>query len=173
MTKADLVEQVADAIGPRVTKRDCRLVVDAFLDTVKGRAGARRPHRTPGLRHLQGAAPHGPQPQNWRTGAGSTARCAGLPTFEALPRQGGPRLWRVRCGRALGGRSQPIVWRSGPRCGPAFPRCRGGVAAAEHGWLGAPYGVQASSQHTPHTHTDLHLPVFFELTGLCGSIPSE
>ena len=35
MTKADLVEQVADAIGPRVTKRDCGLVVDAFLDTVK------------------------------------------------------------------------------------------------------------------------------------------
>ena len=29
------------------------------------------------------------------------------------------------------------------------------------------------SQHTPHTHTDLHLPVFFEFTGFCGSIPSE
>ena len=35
MTKADLVEQVADAIGPRVTKRECRPVVDAFLDAVK------------------------------------------------------------------------------------------------------------------------------------------
>ena len=35
MTKADLVEQVADAIGPRVTKRDCGLVVAAFLDAVK------------------------------------------------------------------------------------------------------------------------------------------
>ena len=35
MTKADLVEQVADAIGPRVTKRECGLVVDAFLDAVK------------------------------------------------------------------------------------------------------------------------------------------
>ncbi len=35
MTKADLVEQVADAVGPRVTKRDCGLVVDAFLDAVK------------------------------------------------------------------------------------------------------------------------------------------
>ncbi|MCY3545492.1 MAG: integration host factor subunit beta [Gemmatimonadetes bacterium] len=35
MTKADLVEQVADAVGPRVTKRDCALVVDAFLDAVK------------------------------------------------------------------------------------------------------------------------------------------
>jgi len=35
MTKADLVEQVADALGRRVTKRDCGLVIDAFLDAVK------------------------------------------------------------------------------------------------------------------------------------------
>ncbi len=35
MTKADLVEQVADVIGPRVTKKDCGLVVDAFLNAVK------------------------------------------------------------------------------------------------------------------------------------------
>ena len=35
MTKADLVEQAAEAVGPRVPKRDCGLVVDAFLDAVK------------------------------------------------------------------------------------------------------------------------------------------
>ena len=35
MTKADLVEQVAAAVGPQVTKRQCGLVVDAFLDAVK------------------------------------------------------------------------------------------------------------------------------------------
>jgi len=35
MTKADLVERIAGAVGPRVTKRDCGLVVDAFLDAVK------------------------------------------------------------------------------------------------------------------------------------------
>ena len=35
MTKADLVEQVADAVGPRVTKTDCGLVVEAFLEAVK------------------------------------------------------------------------------------------------------------------------------------------
>ena len=28
MTKADLVEQVAEAIGPGITKKDCALVVD-------------------------------------------------------------------------------------------------------------------------------------------------
>lgn len=35
MTKADLVEQVADAIGPGLTKKDCALVVDVFLNAVK------------------------------------------------------------------------------------------------------------------------------------------
>ena len=35
MTKADLVEKVAEAVGPVVTKRDCGPMVDAFLDAVK------------------------------------------------------------------------------------------------------------------------------------------
>ena len=35
MTKADLVEQVHEAIGPGVTKKDCAAVVDAFLNAVK------------------------------------------------------------------------------------------------------------------------------------------
>ncbi len=35
MTKADLVEQVAEAIGPGVTKKDCALIVDGFLNAVK------------------------------------------------------------------------------------------------------------------------------------------
>jgi nucleoid DNA-binding protein len=39
MTKADLVEQVAEAIGPGVTKKDCALVVDAFLNAVKRALG--------------------------------------------------------------------------------------------------------------------------------------
>ncbi len=35
MTKADLVEEVSGAIGPGVTKKDCALVVDGFLNAVK------------------------------------------------------------------------------------------------------------------------------------------
>ena len=35
MTKADLVHQVADAIGPGITRRDCTLVVDGFLNAIK------------------------------------------------------------------------------------------------------------------------------------------
>ena len=34
MTKADLVEQISDAIGPGVTRRDCKLVVDGFLAAI-------------------------------------------------------------------------------------------------------------------------------------------
>ena len=39
MTKADLVEQVAEAIGPGVTKRDSALIVDGFLNAVKQALG--------------------------------------------------------------------------------------------------------------------------------------
>jgi integration host factor subunit beta len=35
MTKADLVEQVAEAIGAGVTKKDCAMVVDGFLNAIK------------------------------------------------------------------------------------------------------------------------------------------
>ncbi len=35
MTKADLVDQVSEAIGPGVTKRDCALVVDALFEAMK------------------------------------------------------------------------------------------------------------------------------------------
>jgi integration host factor subunit beta len=35
MTKADLVEQVADAIGPGITKKDCALVVEGLLNAIK------------------------------------------------------------------------------------------------------------------------------------------
>lgn len=35
MTKAELVEQVSEAIGPGLTKRDCALVADGFLNAIK------------------------------------------------------------------------------------------------------------------------------------------
>lgn len=35
MTKADLVEQVYEAIGPGITKKDCAAVVDAFLNAIR------------------------------------------------------------------------------------------------------------------------------------------
>ena len=35
MTKADLVEQVTHAIGPQVTKKECKRVIEAFLASVQ------------------------------------------------------------------------------------------------------------------------------------------
>ncbi len=35
MKKAELVDQVADAIGPGLSRRECALVVDGFLNAVK------------------------------------------------------------------------------------------------------------------------------------------
>jgi integration host factor subunit beta len=40
MTKADLVEQVAEAIGPGITKKDCALVVDGLLNAIKNALSA-------------------------------------------------------------------------------------------------------------------------------------
>jgi nucleoid DNA-binding protein len=35
MTKADLVQLASESIGPGVTKKDCAVVVDAFLTAIK------------------------------------------------------------------------------------------------------------------------------------------
>ena len=35
MTKAQLVDQVAKQIRPKLTKRDCAMVVNGFLEAVK------------------------------------------------------------------------------------------------------------------------------------------
>lgn len=39
MTKADLVDRVSEAIGPGITKKDCALVVDGFLEAVRQALG--------------------------------------------------------------------------------------------------------------------------------------
>ncbi|MEX2572610.1 MAG: HU family DNA-binding protein [Gemmatimonadota bacterium] len=35
MTKADLVQLASETIGPGITKKDCAIVVDAFLNSIK------------------------------------------------------------------------------------------------------------------------------------------
>ncbi len=39
MTKADLVQLASEAIGPGITKKDCAVVVDAFLNAIKDAMG--------------------------------------------------------------------------------------------------------------------------------------
>ena len=113
MTKADLVEQVADVTGRRVTKRDCGLVVDAFLDAVKetlarGDYIEIRGFGTFKVRHRKARTARNP-----KTGEPvevPTACCAGLQAVESLPQPGGPGLRNVRGGRAIRGRR----WAIGP-----------------------------------------------------------
>ncbi len=66
MNKADLVDQVADAIGPGITKRECKLVVDGFLAAVRA-ALARGEHielrgfGSLGVRHRKARTAHNPR----------------------------------------------------------------------------------------------------------------
>ena len=117
MTKADLVEQVAHAIGRRVTKRECGLVVDAFLDAVRetlaqGDGIELRGFGTFKMRHRKARAAGNPR-------TGETVK---VPAYDVLVFQPS-RLFRsrvdlrlrgVRGVRALGGLSRAIVWPPGP-----------------------------------------------------------
>ena len=134
--------RLADALGPRVTKRECGLVVDAFLDAVeealaRGDRIELRGFGTFKVRHRKARKARNP----WTGEAVEVAArdVPGLPTIEASPQPSGPRLWRVRGVRALGGRSRAMVWPPGPRCGPRFPpAARRGVRARRPPSCGRP-----------------------------------
>ena len=104
MTKADLVEQVADALGLRVTKRECGLVVDAFLDAVK-EALARgdgieiRGFGTFKVRHRKARTARNP-----RTGEAVEVAARDVPVFQPS------RLLRSRVDRGSGvsGAKEPL-----------------------------------------------------------------
>ena len=96
ITKADLVEQVADALGGRVTKRECGLVVDAFLDAAK-EALARgdgieiRGFGTFQVRHRKACTARNP-----RTGEAVEVAARDVPVFQPS------RLLRSRVDRGSG-----------------------------------------------------------------------
>ena len=145
MTKADLVEQVVHAIGRRVTKRECGLVVDAFLDALRealarGEGIELRGFGTFKVGHRR--ARTGSQPQDRRDGRGRGIRCAGLPAIEAPPQPGGPRLWGVGHGRAPGGHAHRPAW---SRTGATTPAPAGALADA--GSLCVPIGSQSRREH--------------------------
>ena len=93
-------------------------MVNAFLDAVKDMLARGNRNWAAGLRHLQGAAPQGPQPQDGRGGRGPCPRRAGLQTVAAPLQPDGPKRRGVWGGRAPGGRSRAIVRPPGPRRGP-------------------------------------------------------
>ena len=106
MTKADLVERVADAVGSSVTKRECALMVDAVLDAVKealarGDGIELRGFGTFKVRHRK--ARTGRNPRTGEVVEGSGPGCAGVQTVKAPPQPGGVSLQRVSHGRTLWG----------------------------------------------------------------------
>jgi len=96
MTKADLVQQVADALRRQVTKKDCGLVVNAFLHAVKD-ALARgdgieiRGFGTFKVRHRKAHKARNP-----RTGEAVEAAARDLPVFQPS------KLLRSRVNRGSG-----------------------------------------------------------------------
>ena len=110
MTKAELVERVADAVGPSVTKRECALMVDAFLDAVKdtlsrvtaSSSGASAPSRCGTARPARAAIPEPERRSRFRP---VTCRCSSRQgTFAA----GWPEGCGVSVtGEALGATGRP------------------------------------------------------------------
>ncbi|MDE0075535.1 MAG: integration host factor subunit beta [Gammaproteobacteria bacterium] len=96
MTKADLVQQVADALGRQVTKKACGLVVDAFLDAVKvalarGDGIELRGFGTFKVRHREARKARNP-----RTGEAVEVAACDVPVFQPS------KLLRSRVNRASG-----------------------------------------------------------------------
>ena len=96
MTKADLVQQVADVLGRQITKQACGLVVDAFLDAVKealarGDGIELRGFGTFKVRHRQARKARNP-----RTGAAVEVAARDVPVFQPS------KLLRNRVNRGSG-----------------------------------------------------------------------
>ena len=82
MTKAQLVDQVAKQIRPKLTKRDCAMVVNGFLEAVKD-ALARGEHieiRGFGTLKVRQRGPR--QARNPRTGEAVTVPARDVPVFK-------------------------------------------------------------------------------------------
>ena len=82
MTKADLVQRVAGTLVPGVTKRDCGLVVHAFLDAVKdalerGEGIEIRGFGTFNVRHRKARTARNP-----KTGEAVEAPARAMPVFQ-------------------------------------------------------------------------------------------
>ena len=122
MTKANLVEKVAEVVGPEVTKRECGLMVDGFLDAVKdalaqGNGIELRGFGAFKVRHRKARTVRNP-----RTGTPVEVACRDAPVFEPSrqpPQPGGPGHGGCWEGSAVGGHPRAIASPSMPRCGPA------------------------------------------------------
>ncbi len=96
MTKADLVAQAAVVVGPRVTKKDCGLVVDAFLDAVKDALARGEGIEIRGFGTFKGRHRKARAARNPRTGEPVEVAACAVPVFQPS------RLLRDRVARGQG-----------------------------------------------------------------------
>ena len=156
MTKTDLVERVADAIGPGVTKRDCKLVVDGFLVAVKealarGEVVELRGFGTLKVRHRK-ARRHGiPGPVSrsrsrharWRSFDPRDISVAGLTEGITTAWPVGPKSSPPMRTFRIGDRAATDAWR--PACGGGWGGGRGpGRGEQDRGGL-RPLGPSGSA----------------------------
>ena len=111
MTKAQLVEQVADAIGPGVTKRDCALVVDGFLNAVKRALAEGDSIELRGFGSFKVREQKARKARNPRTGEPVQVPARSVPSFKPS------KLWRDRIEN---GPPPPELARSPRYTDPAF-----------------------------------------------------
>jgi integration host factor subunit beta len=83
MTKADLVDQVAEAIGPGVTKKDCALVVDGLLNAVKQALAQGEHIELRGFGTFKVRRRNSRKARNPRTGEAVTVPARHVPVFKA------------------------------------------------------------------------------------------
>ena len=111
MTRADLVERAADALGPRITKRDWGPVADALLDAAKT-ALARADHiEIRGFGSFRARHRKARPGRNPKTGEAVDAPPRDVPVFRPSgllcgPVDRGTGVSGTEC--ALGGRSRAI-----------------------------------------------------------------
>lgn len=82
MTKADLVDQVYEAIGPGITKKDCGAVVDGFINAVKQAMADERRIELRGFGTFQVQHRKGRTARNPRTGEPVEVPPRAVPVFK-------------------------------------------------------------------------------------------
>jgi nucleoid DNA-binding protein len=82
MTKADLVERVWKQIGPGLSRRDCQVVVDAFLSAVKDSLAEGEHIEIRGFGTFKVRERAGRMARNPRTGEAVPVESRGVPAFK-------------------------------------------------------------------------------------------
>ena len=90
VTKADLVDQIHEAIGPGVTKKGCARIIDGFMEAVKQAIARENRIELRGFGVFEVNYREGRPARNPRTGEQVEVPPRAVPNFRPSP------LWRER-----------------------------------------------------------------------------